>query len=386
MSLELTHQWLLEQEEVALSKLIECCNINSWTANPEGVLRMRQKLAGLFAPLGAEMEENTLLTFKKRPLAPFQVLLGGHLDTVHPIHSPFQSARQEGLRLIGPGVCDMKGGLITLLYALSALEKCDQKEKIGWKVCINSDEEIGSPASRKFWIEQVPHFDFALLFEPSFPDGAFVSSRKGSLNIECTAKGVSAHAGRDFHQGRSASKAIVAWASECFLLADSIPDLIFNLGSLQAGHAANIVPDFASCKINIRSNKEKDLLDIRRKIEIAAIEVSKRNDVALGLKEISYTPPKEYSASIARLCNALESTAHDLGQPFALRESGGACDGNALAQAGLPNIDTMGVIGGKMHTEEEYMEIPSLIQRAGLAFELLYRYAQGEWPELRRRK
>lgn len=396
MSLLSAQSWIASQHSQALLLLEEFCAINSHTKNLEGLSTMRMRLKEAFSCLGGIIEEipcskngeplGSMITIEKRPEAPLQVLLGGHMDTVHGKDSPFQTCVNEESRLIGPGCADMKGGLVVLLYALIAFEKNQKNQRLGWKVVINADEEIGSPGSRPFWKEFAPEYDFGLLYEPSYADGAFVDARKGSINMLIEVQGRSSHAGRDFSLGRSANLGIVKFLTALFEAGAYYPDLSINVGELHGGTAANVVPEKAFARINLRSFHQSDLDKILRDIEEIQLQTSLKEDVSFRQTLESSTTPKVATPELHHLFHAVESVAHTLNMPFSLRSSGGVCDGNALMAAGLPNVDTMGVIGGKMHTDEEFMEKHSLADRAKLTLQLLWEFSEGKLPQLVRNR
>lgn len=396
MTLLSAQHWIASQHSQALLLLEEFCAINSHTKNLEGLSTMRMRLIEAFEHLGGTITEipcnknteplGSILSIEKRPEAPLQVLLGGHMDTVHLSHSPFQYCVNEETRLIGPGAVDMKGGLIVMLYALLAFEKNQKNKRLGWKVVINADEEIGSPGSRNYWRSLASKYDFGLLFEPSYADGAFVDTRKGSINLLIEAHGKSSHAGRDFSMGRSANMGIVKFLTELFEAGSNYPELTINAGEMHGGTAANVVPDYAYVRINLRSFHANDLAHILRDIEEIQAGIGKREEITFQQTIESNTPPKEMSPQLEQLFQAVKATTQELKMPFSMRPSGGVCDGNALMEAGLANIDTMGVIGGKMHTDEEYMEKQSLSDRAQLTLQLLWNYAEGNFPQLERNR
>lgn len=396
MTLSSAKNWIATQHPKALLLLEEFCAINSHTKNLEGLSTMRMRLIEAFSELGGTVTEipcaknseplGSIIAFEKRPEAPLQVLLGGHMDTVHSQNSPFQHCENDKLRLIGPGAVDMKGGLVVMLYALLAFEKNQKNQRLGWKIVINADEEIGSPGSRPYWRSLASSYDFGLLFEPSYADGAFVDKRKGSINLLVEVNGRSSHAGRDFSMGRSANTGIVKFLTALFEAGSYYPDLTINAGEIHGGTAANVVPDYAYARINLRSFHEKDLSHILQDIEQIQIEVGEREELTFRQTIESNTPPKEMTPQLDQLFKAVEETAKELKMPFSMRSSGGVCDGNALMEAGLINIDTMGVIGGKMHTDEEYMDKQSLSDRAQLTLQLLWNFAEGNLPQLVRNR
>ena len=194
-----------------IHKSIRCCRlpenwagVNSFSDHAEGLEVMIHHLERAFTALGGTMQRVDLsgggkaLHITKRPNVPFKILLGGHMDTVYPPYQAEAAVRKDQ-RLHGPGVADMKGGLVVMLTALEALEKHPDSAKIGWEVLITPDEEIGSPASKELWQTIGSRVQCALLFEPAFPDGGIVCERRGSANWTLHVTGVGAHVGREFH-------------------------------------------------------------------------------------------------------------------------------------------------------------------------------------------
>lgn len=377
MGLSLAKNWIVENESEGIALVSTLSGINSWSHHPEGIKKCRMALIQAFASLNSFQEDvGPLLAFSKRNKAPKQVLLGGHLDTVHSNDSPFQSVTETMDRLIGPGVTDMKGGLVALLMALQAYERFQENDNLGWKVLISSDEEIGSPESTPYWIETAKRFDFGLLYEPAYPDGSFVSERMGSYNILAEVSGKMAHAGRDFSLGKSANRALVEWVYKCFEEGKKHPTLQINAGEIKGGHAANVIPDHAFCKLNLRSYNSDELAHFASFLENIGHEISIQQDVQIKVSILNQKPPKLVDSATSALFDRLEKATRALGQPFKLIKSGGVCDGNILQAAGLPTIDTMGVIGGGIHTNQEYMVKKSLVEKALLTLEILWSYSK----------
>lgn len=368
-------QWIDEQKKEATALLIKWASINSWSENPAGLAEMAKVLKEAFSPLADETEEiEKSLLFFKRKSSPHKILLGGHMDTVYPPHSPFQNCHEEGIRLVGPGVADMKGGLVVLYLALAAFEKFGNNQDLGWITLINPDEEIGSPGSRPLWHKLAKQVKCALLFEPSFSDGAIVSARKGSMNFHLTVKGTEAHAGRDFHKGKSAIKAISLFITEAYTLSESYSDLSLNVAGLHSDFPLNVVAGEANAEINIRSFDSNDLEKIKLQLEDLTSSVEARTGTSFALRLGLQKKPKPFSKD---LFEQVEIVARDMDLKLTTRESGGLSDGNILAESGLPCIDTLGVVGGHLHTPNEYMEIESMVERAKLIFLFLNRFAKG---------
>ncbi len=373
-----------------VEQLISWANINSGSENLQGLAAMSVALRTAFHSLGAPIEQVRLpprkkvdskghiielpnadaLHISKHPKAGVKVLFAGHMDTVFDANSPFQKAERHGDRLIGPGVADMKGGLLVMLKVLEQLEQSPLAGKIGWEVIINPDEEIGSSGSAHLFEEAAKRNQVGLLFEPTFDDGSLVSARKGSANYTIVAYGRSAHAGRDFSQGRNAISALARLIIEADQLTDLKKGLTVNFGQIEGGTAANIVPDLALAKLNVRAAEVKDLIGFKEKLQLIAHD-HQHDGVHFVIHELISRAPKPFDAKHQQLYAKLQAAAKELNLNLTWKPSGGVCDGNILAAAGLPTIDTLGVIGGQLHTHDEFMLINSLEEKIGLVTRFL---------------
>jgi glutamate carboxypeptidase len=217
---------LQERNQIMIDQLHEFCSINSGSGNLRGLALTHQALSAAFLPVADSVESLSLpetdtlsmqgeliklstgnaLLIRKRPNLKRRVLLAGHMDTVFSETHPFQCLTYINHNQVnGPGVADMKGGLIVLLHALMAFEETDASKSLGWDVIINADEEIGSPASSALFADLAPQYQAALLYEPAMDvEGTLARNRKGSGKFTVLATGKSAHAGRMFHEGRNA--------------------------------------------------------------------------------------------------------------------------------------------------------------------------------------
>lgn len=376
--------WIDTQEKVLLSHVKKWASINTYTYNVEGLAQLLDVLMIDFQRLGgvatriklSSYQDHSLgeaLKIRKRPEAPIQVLLGGHYDTVFSQTSSFQNVEESKPGILkGPGVADMKGGLAILLTAVEALERSPFAQEIGWEILLTPDEEIGSPRSDELYMQSAKHHQFGLLFEPSFADGAFASERKGSLNLTVIARGRAAHVGRDFHEGRNAVMALAHFIHHLDQLQQS--DCTMNVADLHGQGPLNIVPAHASCRINVRSMNADTLHSISDKMKQIA-EETKQEGIHLSIEQDSFRPPKPFDQKTESLFHTYEKCAAELNLPFSYRSTGGVCDGNLLAAAGLPTLDTAGVIGGGLHTHEEYLLTSSLVERAKLAALFLFKLA-----------
>lgn len=392
-----------EQASSMLNLLIEWSQINSGSRNVDGLAKMLNALKTEFEKLDGELKVIELgdeslidsngnlvksplgkaLSISKRPNAKLKVFLCGHMDTVFPADSDFQKAELiKDNVLNGPGVADLKGGLIVMLKALEALESLviekNLQDEIGWEILINPDEEIGSPGSAELLIQSAKRNHLGLIFEPSLPDGSIVGERKGSGNFELVVKGKSSHAGREFDQGRNAIIAASEFITRAHKLNQINSNITLNIGNIEGGGPVNIVPDLAICRFNIRTLEiadEKECFDYLNKL---ITEIKQQDGITAELHGQFNRKPKKLDSKIMKLYEMVEACAKNLNISTQLRSTGGCCDGNNLAAAGLPNLDTLGVRGGDIHSDKEYVLVDSITERAKLSALLLMKLANGE--------
>lgn len=388
--------WIDSRKEFLLDTLMQLSAINSGTGNLTGLHDTQNALHSLFSPLADEVElddsasvERTdhlgisstqhygkIISFSKRKKAPFQVLLSGHMDTVFPQEHSFQSPEKIDDHLLkGPGVADMKGGILVMLTALEAFESSPDSEAIGWKVVLSSDEETGSLGSSAVLKSAANQAHVGMIYEPALADGTLAGARKGSGNFTLVARGKSAHAGREFSKGRNAIVALSEFINQIATLSNPEHDITVNVARISGGTAVNVVPDLAVCQFNVRCPQAEQLLDIEQKLDAIVVTQNARDDVQFTLSGGFTRPPKTISQSTQLLMDWTRECGASLNTDIRFRDTGGCCDGNNLAAAGLPNVDTLGVCGANIHTDQEYMLIDSLTERAKLSFKLLGKLA-----------
>jgi glutamate carboxypeptidase len=383
--------------EPMLDQVLAWSSVNSGSRNLGGLERMADLLADAFAalpgvlrlenpasvevvdPVGktVKIEHGRHLHLTVRPTAPVQLLLTGHMDTVFGADHAFQETRwiEDGV-LNGPGVADMKGGLAVMLAALKAVEQKRGAERIGYEVLINSDEEVGSPASASLLAQAAAGKRAALTYEPAaLPDGTLAGARPGSGNFSFVVRGRSAHAGRNPDDGRNA---IVAASELALRLAMSkTPGLTINPAKIDGGGPNNVVPDLAILRVNMRPRTTDDQEIATRLIAKALDETAKQHDVFIEAHGGFGRPPKPLNEDAESLFRLVKKAGADLGQEIGWQPSGGVCDGNNIAACGVPVVDTMGVRGGKIHSMEEFLIVESLAERAALSALTVLRLAEG---------
>jgi glutamate carboxypeptidase len=371
--------------------------VNSGSRNLAGLAAVADLLADAFSDLPGElalkdaapvevMAPNGALNpiahgrnlhLRVRPGAQVQLLFTGHMDTVFGADHAFQKVfwREDGV-LGGPGVADMKGGIAVLLAALKAVEAADVPE-LGYEVVINSDEEVGSGGSAALIAEAARGKRAALTYEPSaLPDGTLAGARPGSGNFSIRIEGRSAHAGRNPEEGRNALLAAADLALRLAAAKDA--GLKINPAKIDGGGPNNVVPDHAVLRVNLRPATPEDEARALTLIEETVATVSAAHDVRIHVHGGFGRPPKPMDAKAQKLFELVRRCGADLGQEIGWRDTGGVCDGNNIAACGVPVVDTMGVRGGSIHSDQEYLITASLAERAQLSVLTILRLAKGE--------
>ena len=395
--------WIASNQSQWTHQVIELANINSGSTNVQGlneaaewlctwsglpsltVERIALPLRRGIADDGREhsLETGVALKWKVRPEANRQVLLGIHYDTVYtPLHFPSKCKQVSEDRLFGPGVADAKGGIVVARAALEALERFKLAQECGWTLLLTPDEEVGSPSSGELWTSLAATHDFGLLFEPALASGALVGERKGSGSFTLVVRGRAAHAGRDFSMGRNAVALASFLAMQLDRLNGQRPGVTVNIGQLVGGGAINVVPDLAIVRVNVRIPDNESQHWFEAALSDALAEADQQEGYSVVVCGGFHAPPKLLNHAQRELMNAIELASESLGHHVHWQASGGVCDGNRLAAAGLPNIDTLGPIGNGLHSPEEWVDLSSIPLKAQVVVELLSSFSQGRHPAL----
>ena len=371
--------------------LVSWAKINSGSHNFPGLDRMRAALAAEFATLpGATIEHLALantparaLRIRLRPDAAKQILLSGHYDTVYGADDAFQTCTLlDEHTLRGPGVADMKGGLVVILAALRTFENSPHAARLGYELLLTPDEEIGSGGSGALFAAAGAsgRFALALVFEPARPNGDLVRSRKGTGNFVATCRGRAAHAASPTRAGRNAIAALAEFLVAAHRVPDELPGVMLNIGSIRGGGAAtNVVPDFAEALLDVRITRTADREPLLARLRELAVPINAREGFRLEVTGSFNRPPKECVPAEEAAFAAWQQSARELGlAPLAWVHAGGASDGNNLSAAGLPNLDGLGPIGDRLHSPDEFVHLPSLAGRAQIASRFFTKFAAGE--------
>lgn len=313
-----------------------------------------------------------------RPEAVIQVVLTGHYDTVYPAESRFQVVRDRADgALNGPGIADMKGGISVMLAALEAFETHPDKAGVGWTILLSPDEEIGSPGSAPLLADLGARGHLGLTYEPALADGTLAGARKGSGNFHLIVSGQAAHAGRAFEEGRNAVAGAAMIAAALHALNGRRDGVTVNVARIAGGGPLNVVADNAVVRFNVRVPDAASADWITARIgEITAAPPFE--GLSLDLHGGMTRAPKPMDKAQTALFEAVKTAGALLGQEIAWKPSGGVCEGNNLHAAGLPNIDTLGVRGGDIHSEAEFAWPDSFVERAQLSALILCKVASGE--------
>lgn len=382
-------QRLDAEGEALVARTERWAAINSGSYEHDGLMRMQGELAQAFAVLPGEVSLAPLapstrlradgaaeeiahpasIRVRVRPEAPIQIALTGHYDTVFPAAHPFQCTWREGDVLHGPGTADMKGGLSVMLAALDAFERAPGAKRVGYEVLISPDEEIGSPASAALLAELGARCHLGMTYEPALADGALVDARKGSGNYSLVFRGRAAHVGRAFADGRSAVLAAAQAALALNALNGRRDGVTFNVGAIDGGGPTNVVPERAVLRFNARAPDEEGAA--WAEAEIAQIAQAPREGVTADLHGRFARAPKPLTPPQQTMVRWTREAGAVLGLDLKFQASGGVCEGNNLAAAGCPNIDTLGPCGGGLHSDQEFALIPSFAERAKLSLLLL---------------
>ena len=370
-------------------------NINSGSGHAAGLARMADTLRADFSrafPAATIEEINTdapgfnppgsrALRIRLRPAAPTQVFLCGHYDTVYEADDAFQVCRWlDATTLNGPGVADMKGGLVTILAALQAFEATPHAASVGWEVLLTPDEETGSHGTAHLFRAAARDHQFGFVFEPGRPNGNIIHSRKGTGGLVAICHGRAAHAAKVPNDGRSAILALAEFLLDAAKIPSEMPDVMVNVGNIRGGTAAtNVVPHFAESEIDIRITKIADSKPLLARFQALADRINTRDGIKLTLKGGFNRPPKECLPAEEAVFPEWQRAARDVGVPeFTWVHGGGGSDGNFLTAGGLPNLDGIGPIGDNLHSDREFCRVETIAPRAQIVALFLHRVAAGE--------
>jgi len=388
-------QWLDTQEDAMLALLEQITNINTGSLNKSGIDTIANLFSTELRQLGfsvstlpgeiismpscpgneyvVDLADHLLAS---KPGSGSKLLLMGHLDTVFPLESPFQSFTRDGDTMYGPGVSDMKGGLVIMLYALKALAAAGELDAKSLSILLNSDEEMGSLSSRKYVEEQAKLHDYGLVYEPSGGNN-LTRTRKGLGQARFVVRGVASHAGGAHERGRSAIKELAYKIVEIEKLTDYESGVTVNVGVISGGEARNTIAPCAEGLIDLRYPEPQQGLEAIARFESIFASVLSYPVDSGELTTESWTdlhrPPKVPTEQSDFLLEKTISIGRLLGQEIGVTDSGGGTDGSLSQAVGLPTLDDLGSDGSGDHSDREQARVSSLVERAKLSAILIRR-------------
>ena len=364
--------WLQERLPKFLDDLRALVNVDCGTSNKAGVDVVGRLFRDRLRAAGFELTEFPLAEYGDCCLATLRgtgqarILLVGHLDTVYPNGIVAERPmRIEGRRILGPGSSDMKAGLLAGLYAVRALQHVGLRDFGRIDFFVNTEEEVGSPASQPLYLPVAMQADAALVLESARASGDIVSARKGGAVYRFTVLGHQAHAGVEPEKGANAIVELTRCIQELTALNGLHPGTTVNVGVIGGGTRSNVVPDLAWAEVDARFSTVEAGLVLDRAIRQVAMQPQvpgTRIEVSGGVEK----GPMEKTAATAYLVDLARDVAGQLGFTFQDVQTGGMSDGNHIGELGVPTLDGLGPIGGEDHSPNEYLELDSIVPRTAL--------------------
>ncbi len=293
---------------------------------------------------------------------PKQILLSGHTDTVFPEDTTFTWYRESDGLCRGPGVIDMKGGLVAGIYALKALEAVGLLRDLPITFIFNSDEEIGSRTSGSIIRSEARKSLFAFVLECGGLGGEIVTGRKGSMSIALETFGKAGHAATAVKDKASAILAMAKKIVAVEALNDQDRKISANVGKMEGGIGPNTVPDRAFARIDVRYERPEDRLELVEKLEKIA-KTSHAPGTHAHWEYVSGRPPMPENPGNRRLFEIVKGVASDLNIQVKEEFRFGVSDANLVADENTPVLDGLGPVGAEDHSENEYMVKKSLPER-----------------------
>lgn len=363
------------------------CDQNSGSRNLQGLAAMLDLLKNQFRRLPGTVEHLPLadspaeaLRIRVRPNAPLQLLVSGHFDTAYDLTDPFQRCKfttDDALR--GPGVLDMKGGLVVMHAALEAFERTTHAQRIGYEVLLTPDKEIGSTGSHPLLKRAALRHHLGLIFEPARPNGDLVHSRNGTGNFTVTSFGRPAPATNNLPSSPDAVGMLSDFFAQIRRLSHVIPGLTVTVEPGRSSYGANNVAVFAETKMEIGITEPAHADEVLAKLRGITAGLNAYEGCKLEVSGAFHRPPMPANPGLAPLLSAWQECGAALGQAsFASAHSLRSSDANLLASAGLPCLDGLGPVGDLMHSPKEWIRLRSLGERAQVAALFLHRLAAGE--------
>ncbi len=386
--------WIDGEKDAFTARLAELVNLNTFTDNVHGVDQGMDILSRWAQAFGFQVEvingRHRLINASHRPDEATPVLLIAHMDTVHPPDKGFvQYEPLEDGFVRGPGVGDIKGGLLMGLWTMKALAEMDAPFDVA--LVVSADEEKGSPTIQDWYLAGSNGASYALGLEPGFPQGALgmdtpmgvVHQRKGCGRIAFELGGQASHAGGDPQNGLSAIEAMAHRVLKIQALNDHNKGITTNVGVIQGGTAANTIPASAHAEIDFRFLTQLDgeatrdtLHDIIHNATVRNPYLDRRETVSEYRLNV-FMPPMESSPANQVLVEAVLAEAEALQLDVVPIARGGGSDANYVSGGGIPAICGMGAPAADIHTQQERILLPLLWLRLAMLIRTTHRLTAG---------
>ena len=351
-----------------LQRMVE---IESPSDNKAAVDKMGEFLAQEFQNQGGQVKVHKAADYGNHLQIEFAgtkdqkpVMLLGHYDTVWPLGTlagmPF---RVEAGRAYGPGVLDMKAGIVMMMFALRALKEAKANHR-PVKIFLDTDEEVGSASSRPITEAIARDCEAVLVLEPAQgPQGFLKTSRKGVGDFTIRVRGRASHSGVDFEKGQSAIIELARQILEVTKFVDVSRGITVNPGVIQGGTRSNVVAAEASAEVDIRVARMADKAELEQKFaNLRPFNPQCKLEITGGLNR----PPMERTSGTVRLFEIAQRLAKDIGIDLRESSTGGGSDGNFTSALGIPTLDGLGAVGEGAHAANESMVLDELPKRTAI--------------------
>ena len=352
-------------------------NIDSGSAHKEGIdevggiLKEQYEELGFTVEVLEEPENGNNLVISYEGDSNPSIIAVAHMDTVFRVGTakerPFTI---RGDRAFGPGVIDMKASQVALLYALKALKEVNPEALGNIQIILNGDEEIGSSTSRPLIEKYAEGKKYALIMEPARKDGSLVTARRGAGRYSVYVKGKSAHSGIEPQNGISAIEELAHKIIKLHALTNHDEGISVSVGLIEGGESVNTIAPTAAAHVDVRITYAEQAEIIDRKVR----EICSTTDVpgtTITLEGGINRPPMVKNQQTIDLLEIIKETGEEVGIKVTDVSTGGGSDASFTSAIGVATIDGLGPVGGNAHSEEEYLEIPSFVERTNLLAELI---------------
>lgn len=364
--------FLEDNKDQALELLKELVNIDSFSYDKEGVNKVgaviQKKLREFEIPFivrhNEDFGDHIIATIKGEKDG--KILLMGHQDTPHPPGTVQERPyTEDDGKAYGPGVSDMKAGLVYMIYAAKALSKFALKDICDIELLFTPEEEIGSPVSKAVIEERAKDAFAVFCLESARPDGSCVIKRKGSAHMRFEIEGKAAHAGAFIKDGISAIDELAHKIIHFKELMDEEKGVTVNVGKISGGISNNMVAPHASGTIHSSFWRLKDFEELYKELE-KIINTSYIAGTKSSITDAVKIVPMECTEGVSKLYDIVKEAGDLIDVPIDASSTMGAADSGTTATMGIPTICAMGPVGGKWHAEGEYMVLDTFLPRMQL--------------------